>query len=174
MQYKAETPDISTQAGSLETFELLARMGAWNGWWTGGGSQVDGEGGRERSGEGREGLTGWVVGWKQTKSTTSNENSAILIHSSSFQTSYKGTAPHNYYPPLFLLPPLPTRRPHLSLVVSRVFANRNRNQYFIAARLATNFVSFDLDHRNLGNPPRARSGRRRRRRRSLASLVGES
>lgn len=82
--------DISTQAGSLETFELLARMAAWNG-------RTGGSGCRRETG----GDVGWifrglarVVGWKQTKSTTSNENSAILIHSSSFQTSYKGTAPH--------------------------------------------------------------------------------
>lgn len=68
MQYKAETPDISTQAGSLETFELLARMGAWNGWWTGGGSQVDGEGGREREREaGRVSPVGWLGGNRQNQ-----------------------------------------------------------------------------------------------------------
>lgn len=65
MQYKAvggeETPDISTQAGSLETFELLARMGAWNG-WTGGSGCEGREAGMGIVGEGFQGSHrgGWV------------------------------------------------------------------------------------------------------------------
>lgn len=68
MQYKAvggeETPDISTQAGSLETFELLARMGAWNGWF-----RMRGE----RSGDGDRGggfpgvSPGWLGGNRQNQ-----------------------------------------------------------------------------------------------------------
>lgn len=116
-RYKAVggDPDISTQAGSLETFELLARMAAWNGWTGGGGVQAAREKRVDDGGwRGFEGSLAGVVGWKQTKSTTSNENSAILIHSSSFQTSYKGTAP-----PLTAPRALPLANParwiHLSL-----------------------------------------------------------
>lgn len=63
MQHKAvgggeEAPDISTQAGSLETFELLARMGAWTG-----GGRMRGE----RGGEGGRGLQGsHRGGWVET------------------------------------------------------------------------------------------------------------
>lgn len=97
----------------------------------GGGREEEGIGDR---GGGREGLQGWsltgVVGWKQTKSTTSNENSAILIHSSSFQTSYKGTAPHNY-PPLFTPPPSIHPASFTFLNRSLRVCERNHNQYFI-------------------------------------------
>lgn len=72
VQYKAETggeetPDISTQAGSLETFELLARMGAWNGWWWTGRRGDWGSWGRgERACRG--GLSpGWLGGNRQNQ-----------------------------------------------------------------------------------------------------------
>lgn len=115
-RYKAVrgAADISTQAGSLETFELLARRaGESGGWqlslrrgWFGAARE------KRRGGSGGRRSRGWrlarVVGRRQTKSTTSNGNSAILIHSSSFQTSYKGTAP---LPPA-LCSPLPTYVAH--------------------------------------------------------------
>lgn len=68
VQYKAETggeetPDISTQAGSLETFELLARMGAWNGWWWTGRRGDWGSWGRER---GLAGVVSHRGGWVET------------------------------------------------------------------------------------------------------------
>lgn len=68
MQHKAvgggeEAPDISTQAGSLETFELLARMGAWTG-----GGRMRGERGGEGGREGASGVSpGWLGGNRQNQ-----------------------------------------------------------------------------------------------------------
>ncbi|KAK1117817.1 hypothetical protein K0M31_015753, partial [Melipona bicolor] len=67
-QYKAVggDSDISTQAGSLETFELLARMAQPGTGWTGGGSGCKREpGGVPAGGMGFQGWSRWG-GWVET------------------------------------------------------------------------------------------------------------
>ena len=69
-QYKAVggDSDISTQAGSLETFELLARMAAWNG-LDGGGSGCKREPGGVPGWDGVPGVAslGWLGGNRQNQ-----------------------------------------------------------------------------------------------------------